>query len=149
MGGKDEGYVEPAAKSAEKTIVPAERPVAKAAPAAPMGSTGPEGSRPRVVVEEETGPRRFRYHENNGEIHFHGVGSNSNLKAAIPAAEWFTCWSRLARMEKFEYIDLKNKTIFTAEAFVENDVADVFLDVQPVQIGGALNALSDFTAKRR
>ena len=70
MGGKDEGYVEPAVKSKEQEITPAERPTTTSA-----------------VKLEGVGSKKYRFHEDKGQVHFHGTDGDAHLKAALPVSE--------------------------------------------------------------
>jgi hypothetical protein len=86
----------------------------------------------------------IRFHENNGEIHFHD--DDNKLKVAMPVATWFAAWSNLAKnMGEWSYIDAERKTMFSINVFMKKKV-QVNVNIKKVEFDNIFEKLQKFTS---
>jgi hypothetical protein len=92
-----------------------------------------------------------RYHENNGEIHFHD--DTNNLKVAIPVAKWFSAWQKLESGEGCCLFDTERQTYLTVETVLvppkDGNPAslDIAMTIGEVELSDDFTKLQAFSTK--
>lgn len=99
---------------------------------------------------------RVRIHQNVGEVHFHDDASQ--LKCAVPVAEWWKAWEKLrVQPGKWEWIDSTNGTHLMAETVIKSGLdahgkatinVDTLISISQVVVGTNYRELSNFTKKK-
>lgn len=99
----------------------------------------------------------IRFHENNGEVHFHDDANN--LKVAIPVAEWWQAWRRLRQNANqtlpftWTYHDVSRKTLLTIQSglntftFTSPYTVECNVQISTVEHGPVFDKLEKFTPK--
>ena len=98
-----------------------------------------------TVAPELGSNQKIRYHESNGEIHFHV--DDANLKAAIPVAEWFNMWRNAVNFKSSQYIDVNNQALLTLQPFKTGTNVDLIVNVEKINIGVTFDALNKFNKR--
>ena len=79
-----------------------------------MGGTNETTAKQKTVTKGKTEVvGSVRYHENDGEIHFHD--DRNKMKVAVPVATWMEAWQKLERGEEITLFDAERDTCFVAE----------------------------------
>lgn len=93
--------------------------------------------------------RTLRFHESDGYVHFHD--DQSNLKAAIPVAEWWKAWEKLrTQPNRWEWIDSENNTIFGLESSIQDEPLSVNVEwkLEKAIVGDNYRELNKFTKRK-
>lgn len=94
---------------------------------------------------------QVRYHEKDGEIHFHDDGNQ--LKVAIPVDKWFAAWQKIESGEPVCLMDAERKTCLTVETVLvpakDGNPAnlDLAMKVQNLELSDDFNKLKQFSTK--
>jgi hypothetical protein len=93
----------------------------------------------------------IRYHENQGEIHFHDDANS--LKVAIPVAKWAAAWDKIEAGERVSLMDPERKTCVTIETVLvppkDGNAAtiDLALAIHELELSNDFTKLRDFSTK--
>lgn len=88
----------------------------------------------------------LRVHENGGEIHFHD--DQQNLKTAVPVADWWNIWGRIANGGRSHFVDTVNKTVLDIRTKIRmGGKVQVTLKISQATFGPGYQELASFTQK--
>jgi hypothetical protein len=91
--------------------------------------------------------KKLRFHESNGEAHFHD--DENNLKVAVPVATWFSAWQKLStEMGDWSYIDAGQGTILNISVFQKKDKVRTNINIQTVETDDVYSKLQKFTTSQ-
>lgn len=86
----------------------------------------------------------IRIHESNGEIHFHD--DDNNLKTAVPVADMFSAWQRLAdgKISKYDYKDRINFSKVRLKVDKSKRNTDLKISIKPLSVDDIANPTKTF-----
>ena len=106
---------------------------------------------PEVIIGEAINEsvvqrQSVRLHINNNQVHFHVDAEN--LKAALPVAEWYSAWIKIAKSpgSQFHFADLAHNTVLTVQSVYKNNILNAVIEIKKVdKVGSVFNQLENFT----
>jgi len=119
-------------------------PAAAVKPGATVGPP-PAAPPPQVITPVPEMKQQVRFHENQGEVHFHVDAEN--LKVAVPSGEWFKAWEDLARFpgREWSFVDKQRGTLLTVKSGIISGTLDAYIEVTKIQAGNTFTELDKFT----
>lgn len=91
--------------------------------------------------------KSIRFHENDGEIHFHDDKAKPKIKVAVPVADFWSAWEKFKGNplhEPIQLFDLKNGTSVTINGVYTDDGVDASIALDKIKFGKTFSALDGF-----